>query len=228
MDFEELIGRRNQKDTRVKAGIRVEAPQTQQLEMLTAIVVPKKILMDDSCRDNQRVVNYDYGAYFDSCALNLCPVFMNVYAPQFEFTRTIEKGQVQYAITHDSVAVRYILRGADRFWSPEQPEGGSNDISGILTVQQPTLNLEQASTFVQAALKYNLLDYQEWKKEKFGVVHHGMNGKVKMEGITLLQYLGIKPEAAAEFWQVMSSGRYQYKEFTPEEQAILFSESAKE
>ncbi len=189
------------------------------LETLTAFVVPKKIFQDDTYKDEQGIVKDSYGTYFDSCAADLCRIFMNTYSPTFEFEKSAGEGQVRYQIKSPETLVLYTLRGIDRFSG--STESWSNDVSGIVSVQQPKIDLQRAATFIQTALQYNMLDY---RNQTFGIFLDAAGEKTISEGIPLLQTLGIRPAEAAEYISIMMYGRYTHKQFTQAELESLFPE----
>ncbi len=182
-----------------------------QREQFLAIVVPKKMLSDGSYRPFG-IVNDDFGAYFDSCALDLARNFLQVYGPEFHFSREVKPGTAEYRICNGGTKLVYQLAGADRWFSPQNGESFSNDVRGLLLIEQETIDLQSAAKLLTAGLEHHLLHYQERHPHRFGVMYQDRTGAVTLEGVPLLKTLGIKPTEAAEFVSVMMYGRYVRRE----------------
>ncbi len=189
-----------------------EAVKTEETkpDTLAAVIVPKKILTDDSYRKPNRVVDDNHGNYFDSCAAELGMAIVAAYGDFFDTKKVQNEGATDYVFTRGKTTITYLIRGADR-WQSSSGDNWSNDVTGMLTVQEPDLDLQKAGTLLRASLDINLLDY---RRGTFGVFYHkGGSEETKKGGISLLKEMGVKPTEAAEFVSVMMYGCYTHKQF---------------
>lgn len=189
---------------RVQKLLRGKQPDT-----LMAVIIPKKILTDKSYKRPNTTVDDNHKNYFDSCALDLGRAIVDVYGASFN-AKTIQKeGATDYVFTRGKTSITYSLRGADR-WKSSGGDKWSNDVTGILAIQEPHLDLQRAGALLRASLDTYLLDYRHGT---FGVVYHKSDFDESLKGIPLLKEIGVKPTEAAEFVSVMMYGGYVHKEF---------------
>lgn len=198
------------------AGKRQPVPQVlpSPSETILAIVVPRSTL---AAKDHKEVyaVREPYGSFFDTCALEIGEAIQAAYGEFFDFRRQEDNEGVSYIFQREGLIIKYRMTGADRL-SSTSGRSWSNDVLAQLSMQALAIDLPQAATFLQYALKTNLLDYREEKTTKFGIFYKDREGTMT-EGTTLLDRLGIRPTEAAEWRTVMYFAFYAHKIFGVDE-----------